>query len=381
MKRRAWVLLHRWVGLCLSLFVVLSGVTGSLLAFDLDALLVPELRVATPTGAKQDLDTLLAGAARQLPDYRIRNVELGSVPEDAYKLGLVPRDGTAAAPAEAFLDPYTGRVLGLRETGVYGFDRASVMPFVTRLHHDLAFGPLGQWVMGLVALLWIVMSAVGIYLALPRGRSLRSVFQVKRGAGSMRLSFDLHRVVGLGSALVLVVLAFSGLTMNWEREVNALVAAVSPPVEMPAPRTRHPGRERVTVESAVAAAHARFPGHRTVAIVPNDERGTVRVRLAEPDDIRIRGQRFVFVDWHDSAVLAEHSLREGSAGNVFIGWQLPLHSGQAFGTAGRILVLVSGVLPLLLVVTGLVIWLKKRKVEARRSAVPRAATAPVFTTE
>lgn len=381
MKRRAWVLLHRWVGLALSLFVVLSGITGSLLAFDLDALLVPELRVVAPTGPKIDIDTLLAGAERQLPGYHIRNVEFGSVPEDAYELSLAPRDEAAGlAPAEGFLDPYTGRVLGLREQGAFGFDRASVMPFVLQLHHDLALGPAGQWFMGLVALLWIVMSAVGTYLALPRGRSLRSVFQVKRGAGSLRLSFDLHRVFGLGSAVVLVVLAFSGLSMNWDREVNAAVSFVSPPVEMPAPRSAALGTARITVEAAVAAARARYPDNRVVAIVAKPERGTVRVRLAEPDDIRIRGQRFVFVDWHDGSVLAEHSLREGSAGNVFIGWQLPLHSGQAFGTAGRILVLVAGLVPVLLVVTGVVVWRRKRQVEARRAAadrpVPRSPLVP-----
>lgn len=374
MKRRAWVLLHRWVGLALSLFVVLSGLTGSLLAFDVDALLVPELRVVVPAGPKKDLDTLLAAVSRQLPEHRIRNVEMGADSEDAYKLSLAPQVGGSAAPAEAFLDPYTGRLLGMRDTGVVRFERAYVMPFVLQLHHDLALGPAGLWFMGLVALLWILMSVAGIYLALPRGRSLRSVFQVKRGASSLRLSFDLHRVAGLGSAVVLVVLAFSGLTMNWAREVNGVVNLVSPLVEMPAPRSADRSRERVTIESAIAAALARYPDHRAVAVVPNEERGTVRVRLAEPNDIRIRGQRFVFVDWHSGASLAEHSLREGSAGNVFIGWQLPLHSGQALGTPGRVLVLMSGLVPLLLVLTGLIIWLKKRAIEAKRSRAGHTVT-------
>jgi uncharacterized iron-regulated membrane protein len=51
----------------------------------------------------------------------------------------------------------------------------------------------------------------------------------------------------------------------------------------------------------------------------------------------------------------------GSGGDVFIQWQWPLHSGQAFGWTGRILVFVFGLICPLLFATGVIRWLQKRR--------------------
>jgi uncharacterized iron-regulated membrane protein len=51
----------------------------------------------------------------------------------------------------------------------------------------------------------------------------------------------------------------------------------------------------------------------------------------------------------------------GTAGEVLSHWQWPLHSGQAFGMTGRLLVCVSGLLCPLLFVTGVVRWRHKCK--------------------
>jgi uncharacterized iron-regulated membrane protein len=52
---------------------------------------------------------------------------------------------------------------------------------------------------------------------------------------------------------------------------------------------------------------------------------------------------------------------QGSAGDVFLQLQFPLHSGRIAGTAGRVAVSVLGLLIVLLSVTGILIWARKRR--------------------
>lgn len=60
--------------------------------------------------------------------------------------------------------------------------------------------------------------------------------------------------------------------------------------------------------------------------------------------------------------------------DVFLQWQWPLHSGRVFGWTGRILVFISGLLCMLLYVTGVIRWLQKRKAKkSRREKLARLA--------
>ncbi|MGS0743339.1 PepSY domain-containing protein [Glaciimonas sp. GG7] len=51
----------------------------------------------------------------------------------------------------------------------------------------------------------------------------------------------------------------------------------------------------------------------------------------------------------------------GSAGDIFMQAQFPLHSGRILGLTGRILISVMGAVVALLSATGLLIWLRKRR--------------------
>ena len=64
----------------------------------------------------------------------------------------------------------------------------------------------------------------------------------------------------------------------------------------------------------------------------------------------------------------------GSAGDVFLQAQYPLHSGRIAGLAGRILISASGLIVLVLTWTGIYLWLRKRfpaKTRAHRSGDSR----------
>ena len=74
--------------------------------------------------------------------------------------------------------------------------------------------------------------------------------------------------------------------------------------------------------------------------------------------------------------MIERSPRTRTAGEGFMHWLFPLHSGTAFGMAGQIAMCATGIVPMLLVFTGLWVWLRKRRGEriARHRQSLRAST-------
>ena len=47
-------------------------------------------------------------------------------------------------------------------------------------------------------------------------------------------------------------------------------------------------------------------------------------------------------------------------GDTILDWLVPLHDGKAFGMTGRVIVMLEGLIPLLLFVTGFLRWNQKR---------------------
>jgi uncharacterized iron-regulated membrane protein len=77
------------------------------------------------------------------------------------------------------------------------------------------------------------------------------------------------------------------------------------------------------------------------------------------------------VDRHTGAVRTTRTWADMTAADRFLDWQLPLHNGEAFGLIGRLIVFVTGLLPLALLVTGFLIWRHKRRAaRLRRHQVP-----------
>jgi uncharacterized iron-regulated membrane protein len=73
----------------------------------------------------------------------------------------------------------------------------------------------------------------------------------------------------------------------------------------------------------------------------------------------------VFIDPYSGAVLRRIDASTRTGGDNFLAAQRNLHSGEMLGIVGRIVICVAGLLPLLFVVTGTIMWLKQRRANAR----------------
>jgi uncharacterized iron-regulated membrane protein len=363
--RLIWLKIHLYLGLSAGLLFVLLGLTGSVLVFHraIDAALNADLLTATGSGAPRPLDEIVAAATRVAPP----SASLLDVmaPERDNGVFQAYFEATGAAGAQAlivFVHPWTAEVLGTRPpddhaTGVlYG------------LHATLLLGDSGHFLVGAIGIVALVSLLTGLYLWWPRAGQVRAAFIVKRGAKGYRLLFDLHGVHGIYPFIVLVAVVFSGVYLVFPASVTGLVRPFMAVDDFPAglTSTASPGSRPLSAGEAVALAMDRFPGAAfRFATLPSGAGDTYRVVLRQEGEVRkTGGSTVLWIDQYSGEILAVRNPKEFGPGTTFINWQFPVHNGEALGMFGRVLVFLSGFIPLILYVTGFLMWWQKRRARA-----------------
>lgn len=366
--------IHLWLGLSLGLPFAALALTGSALVFyiELDSWLHPEIRAQqagpAPDWASPVWDQSLATARARWPQATGKwSFEVtgkpGAIPARYY----APVAGHATGHGHA--DPLMlwfsadGRhVLRQARWGDY------LMTFLYDVHRNFLVGDLGNLIVGWTGVAALLLLATGLAAWWPRGR-WRKALAYKRDAAPIRRLYDLHKLVGLASLLLLLILSASGALLALPAEKNWLLAKlVAPVIAVPAPASTSAAGRQIPIRQALAAAHGALPDGRIAWIdVPGPGDGVFRFRAqVAGDPTRRFPYSFVFVDQYTGKVLAVHDARKGTASTTISNWIRPLHDGSIAGLPTRILAVISGLAPAILVVTGLLRW--RRRQLARRAA-------------
>ncbi|MCX7898547.1 MAG: PepSY domain-containing protein [Methylocystis sp.] len=403
MTRAFFVWLHRWTGLVIAGFLIVAGLTGSLLAFygELTRLLAPEIYAAASASTEElDVATLAARAELLAPQARVNNVYVGYKAPVA-EIGVEAKPGAPDLDYDfIYLDRRTGAELGRMLWGAFPTSRATIMPFVYQLHSTLAAGETGSWIMGWVALFWALDCFVGFYLTLPASgeRSNKSfaarwrpAWLIKASASFFRFNFDLHRAGGLWLWPLLLVIAWSGVSLNLGgvyARVTSLIFDYQPPYTAMESETMAPLDDRAPMLWAEAGTTARrlmaqqarqegFEVEREVALNLNRENGVYEYRVRSSRDIGDKSGSTAL--WFDafSGEMKMLALPTGArAGNTITTWLVELHKANIYGLPYKILLGVAGLIVMLLSATGIIIWSIKRS--ARQQKKKRMAARPAL---
>ena len=375
--RRVWLRVHLYLGLALGGLFAVLGLSGSALVFylELDTLLNPQIAVVQPAVAPSP-DAVLQRLQALHPErdgpWRI---EMPLAPDRPLMVRYYDPPETVGrgfAPLMLTLDTVTLAETSHRFWGDYA------MTWLYDLHYTLLAGPAGRSVVGWAGVLLLVSLITGLALWWPGPQRLKAALKPVLRKGPVRLTYDLHVLGGIYGLVVLVALAFTGVVLALPEIARPLVAAASPL----APGFRGPaglvgeGEPALSLDAALATARLQFPdGELRWVETPGRQGRPISLRFYRPGE---PGRRFarnqVWVDPGTGAVLAVRDTRQDPAGERFMDWMHPLHNGEAFGLAGRVLACVGGLLPLLLLATGWLRWSHKRAAR-RLTAVRRAAAA------
>lgn len=409
--RRILTTLHRVLGLATAGFLFIAGATGALIAWDheLDALLNPRFYHAAQSSPALDAQRALALAdqlERQDPRLQVTWLPLSTARDEALLLSvgskLNPETGRAYELDfnQVALDPSTGQTQARRQWGALSLSRENILPFLYKLHYSLHIPEvgsvdLGLWVMGLIAIGWVIDSVIALCIAFPSRKVWRKSLRFRLRSGATRLNFDLHRSGGVWIWPLMLALAITAVSMNLRDSVMLPIVSVFSNVTpdpldhlQPAPEDQ-PHNPRITRADVLARAQqdgAQRGFDRPVGGMFFANRlGAYGVGFFAPGNTHGDGglgNPYLHYDGTDGHFLGAEVPGEGSAGDLFLQIQFPLHSGRIAGVTGRVIVTLLGLAIAMLSVTGLVIWVQRRRKARARGAAPSpsalTSTSEVF---
>lgn len=373
--RQRWVRVHRWLGVGLLVFWIVMGLSGSALVLYREVLnhLRP-VQAASPA-MPIDLDGVHRALRAAHPDRRgAWRIELpleAGDPVVARYMKPAESAGKAFAPLMVWVDPVS---LQVRHQVLWG---SEPMTWLYDLHLSLLLDADGRHIVGALGVLMTVSLVSGLILWWPRPGRWRQAWAFKRQASVERQVYDVHKLAGAGGALLLLILCVSGVLLTWHRQIEPWLNRVSPLFEPPAPVIS--GMPDQPLARLAAVAQGLFPrAHLRWVETAGWQGGQVRVQMWQPGEPSRRFPRTqVWLDAHTGEVRATRDGLTQQAGDAFLAWLHPLHNGEAAGWVGRIMVLLSGSLPVVLGITGWWRWRHKRRavrlVLARRRSTATAA--------
>lgn len=375
---RRWLRkLHLYVGLGFGAIFALSGLTGSALAWmhEIDSLLNPELfRAAPATMTPLRVQAVIDRLASD-PQYGRPSQLILPQHDDQVVVAWYRPSGGAASPQatqisrQVMVDAASLTVTGERNWGEAGLTRRLLMPTLFHVHRYLLAGEIGKTVIGVSGLALMLTSLLGLVLwwPAPFRRSLRQALRISFEGSWKRLAHTAHRALGFFALPILALLGFSGLYFNlpnWVVPVVAAVAEVSPAAK---PVNQAPNGAPIDPARAMQVVQALYPqGHISRIALPAKASSPYEIRLRQPGEVRKGdGATRISVDAYSGTVLRVLDPLRSPPGDRFLGWLFPLHTGEALGPAGRLFICCFGLMPLLFLATGVLMWLRHRRPQAQ----------------
>ena len=361
--------IHLWLSIPFGIIIAIVCLTGAILVFETEILELcypSRYFVKEVKGEMLSPAVLMGAAGQQLPDsIKINGIRVSSDPKRTYQL-ILP--GKKAA---CFINPYTGEITGID-------DGKGFFMKIMRLHRwlldeykrDGSFA-WGKTIVGYSTLVLAIIIISGLVIWYPRNKkALKNRLKIKTKAGWFRFLYDLHVSGGFYAALLLLILALTGLTWSfgWYRDAfytafgisttskqtHAPTSAVPQKTAGERGSKKHPKTDYTQWSEVLADLQSRYPEYKSISI----QDGSATVSTAAYGNTR-GSDRYSF----DPATgkITEIQLYKDLPKSAKIrGWIYSVHAGTWGGMATRILSCQVSLLGAVFAITGYYFWLKKK---------------------
>ncbi len=365
--------MHLWLGLISGLVVFIIAITGCLYAFQ------EEIQNATQEYRfvkEEKADFLLPTQLEKIAHTALPNRQLHSI-----------KYNTKEQAAEAiffhyqptyyyiiYLNPYNGKVLQVQNMDD-GFFR-----WVLNGHFYLWLPPsIGQPVVAVFTLIFLVMLITGIILWYPKNKNAlkqRLWFRWKNTTTTKRKNYDLHSIIGFYTSLFALVFVITGLVWGfqwwakgWHKILGGKISLQYK--EMVSSKNSN---EKITNPTDVIylKIKSETPDAKSIEVHPPE---------TDSSSITVNTNTEIGTYWKiDYRYFDQYSLKELKVDNIYGRFDKPIfadkimrmnydiHTGAVLGLPGKIFAFLISLLIASLPVTGVMIWLKRKK----KSSVTKA---------
>jgi uncharacterized iron-regulated membrane protein len=375
---------HFYAGLFVMPFILILSVTGSIYLFK------PQIDRWEESSFRglPSLDTVspnqqLQAAIMAFPGAQFESYRLPEMPGDTAMITLGLENGVKR---QVFVSPQ-GKIMGSLKPN------SRISEVVSEIHGSLLAGKYGSWLVELAGSWAIVMALSGLYLWWPSGRRLAGVVWPRISRGKRAFWRDLHAVTGFwvsGFALVLLITAlpWAGVWGEVFKQVRTQMAWTKdrPDWKIGAGggheehdhaamiRQQTSGLKMAGLADIVGKAKGEHDLPYPVFIKPPDAHENMAWTVES--ETQNRPHRVIIT--YDMTTGKELS-RKGQADkhpiDRAIAYGIAWHEGQLFGWINQLIGLLTALALITLMVSGFVMWRRRRPVNAL--GAPYLQAAPV----
>lgn len=288
---------------------------------------------------KVSLSEMIQTVERANPGKRVYHVLESCQSGCTYNLSM--HDGENRL--DVLVDPYTGKIVSSEV-----WERSAV-GFLHRLHAELFAGDSGEAINAMIGLSLVLVTLSGLYLW-PGWQRAKNGFTIRWRGGSYRISYDIHKVVGIVSVCFLLMWSLTGAGLG---------LLPSPPEQPVSPVRKNPGDHAKAFDALVKTGDSALDGALTFAFTASN--GVVIVRKRVPGDIDPYGYSYVAVNEYSGRVAQVQDVRTLpllSRINVSI---YGIHVGAPGGIVLRMIYAAVGIAPAISFTTAFWMWVIKLK--------------------
>ena len=357
---RRWSFIHTWTSLICTVFLLMLALTGLPLIFhhEIDHLLgnEPELKQMPADTPHLNLEQLVAKAQAHRPGEAMQYLAWDEDDKNGVVAIMAATAGTEPNSSHTFmLDARTGESVEMPSAN------GGLTMFLLRLHVDMFAGLPGKLLLAFMGVLFVLAIVSGTVLYLPFMRRLK--FATVRQDKSTRLHWlDLHNLIGVVTLTWALVVGVTGvisasadlIIAAWRSD--SLTAMIEPYKNAPPLTSRAPATDLLKIAEQAAPGMTpdfiAFPGTRF------SSEHHYAVFMKGSTHLTSHLLTPVLIDASDLSVTAV-------AGRPWymdaMGMSQPLHFGDYGGMPMKILWAVLDVLTIIVLGSGVYLWLVRRK--------------------
>ncbi|MDO6428610.1 PepSY-associated TM helix domain-containing protein [Thalassotalea sp. 1_MG-2023] len=352
-QRQCWRKVHLYLALLASAPLLLIAITGIVLAFDMyiRALVNPQT-VANPLQLPVlPMENIVATAQNQFPELTLHMIVAPKSSWHAYLIYASKQVGKKRPFYRLYINPYDANITAIQNKPTLP------LTFIKRIHRNLLLDQTGRYIVATSSIILMLLSLVGIYLWWPmRRRTISRAIKKKQ-----RIS--IHNLVGIAALPMLLMLAFTGITVTFKSVVMPFVFIITQSAPLPAkPTSLDKVKTPVLASQVLTQARAEYPNMKVTSLglpKPNTAK-PYSVRLRHKNDVHPMGWLTVFYDVNTGEKLAHHNTAEQSIAAQYNQLWYPLHTGEVLGFIGAILWSIVCILLIYLIYSGILLWNKRR---------------------
>jgi uncharacterized iron-regulated membrane protein len=351
-------IIHSYAGLITGIFLLLIGLTGSLLVFreEIDKKIYPSANYVKVGSSQISLDSMYRIIVHRYP--KLDGIGITGIPEqpnESYEFRLYQNDGNIHT-YDLYLvniDPYTGQIV--RE-GWYRNIAVGFMHWILQVHFSFQWGVPGLLLTAILALSMILSIVTGMIIYRKYIWSVIS-FKVRINTKNRYTFFSTtHRIIGVWALFFNLVIFFTGFWLNkfafdpdiWK--AKSIAAKQNTIIDK-------------NIDTLINQTIQIQPMHHLYVAVPTRPHKKLIVYGEIVGQSSFFGKELnkVVTDVQSGKIVEMNNAKNASFTDRMESLVFPLHAGTFGGIYVKILYVLIGLTPGFLSLTGFLLWYRKSR--------------------